>query len=75
MALTDFSDADLRFKLSSDALGSRRAAIARAILRRRKAERLAEWLKRHGWLGVLVAAVRSSAFFLLPKKLNPHEGR
>jgi hypothetical protein len=67
MALTDFSDAELRLKLSGDALGSRRAAIARAILRRRKAERLAEWLKRHGRLGALVTAVRSVAFFLLPK--------
>jgi hypothetical protein len=56
MALTNFSDAELRSKLSGDEVGSRRAAIAQAILRRRKAERFAEWLKRHNWLGALVAA-------------------
>jgi hypothetical protein len=74
MTLTDLPDAELRFELSGNALGSRVAAIARAILRRRKAERLAEWLKRHGWLGALLAAVRSAGLFPASEKTKRSRG-
>jgi hypothetical protein len=67
MALTDLSDEELRTKLSAAELGSKRAATAQAILRRRKAERLNEWLKRHSWLAALATIVGSVAFFFQGK--------
>jgi hypothetical protein len=69
MALTDLSDEELRTKL--DELGSKRAATAQAILRRRKAERFNEWLKRHSWLAALVTIIGSVAFFFLPSRQDP----
>jgi hypothetical protein len=71
MALTDLSDEELRTKLSADELGSKRAATAQAILRRRKADRFNEWLKRHSWLSGLATIVGSIAFFFLPSRQDP----
>jgi hypothetical protein len=70
MALNDLSNEELTSKLSADQLGAKRAAVANAILRRRKAERFKEWLERHGWLARGIAAVRSVTFFFMPTRRN-----
>jgi hypothetical protein len=70
MALTDLSDKEIGSKLSGGELGSRRTAIAQAILRRRKNDKAAAWLRRHGWLEAIISALGLAALFL-PKKPGP----
>jgi hypothetical protein len=42
----ELPDDELKEKLASAELGEKKAAIARATLRRRRRERVQEWLKR-----------------------------
>jgi hypothetical protein len=46
---------ELKDKLVSGELGEKKAAIARATLRRRRRERVQEWLKKHAWLAGALA--------------------
>jgi hypothetical protein len=62
-ALHEFSDKELREKLASDELSEKKAAIARAILRRRRQDRLQAWFKRHGWLAAILAALGLASVF------------
>jgi hypothetical protein len=55
--LHELSDAELRERLSSGVLGEKKAKVARAILRRRRKERIQAWLKRHAWLAAILAAI------------------
>lgn len=66
MAIHNRSDDELKGMLAAGALGEKRAEIAEAVLKRRRSERLKEWLSRHSWLATIVAAMGISAF-LLPK--------
>jgi hypothetical protein len=61
--LHELSDAELKKRLSSGVLGEKKAEIARAILRRRRKERIQTWLKRHAWLGALLAAIGLAGIF------------
>jgi len=45
----------------------KKATIARAILRRRRQERFQAWLKRHAWLGAIIAAIGLAGIFSLSK--------
>ena len=56
-ALHELSDKELREKLSTGELSDKKATIARALLRRRRQERFQAWLKRHAWLGAILAAI------------------
>jgi hypothetical protein len=56
-ALHELSDRKLREKLSTGELSDKKATIARALLRMRRQERLQAWLKRHVWLGAILAAI------------------
>jgi hypothetical protein len=69
MSLHERSDDELKEKLSSGDLGDKKKAIAEAVLRHRRIERLQAWLKRHAWLVALVGALGLSAW-LLPTVRN-----
>ena len=62
MPLHERSDDELTEKLSSGDLGDKKTAMAEAVLRRRRADRIQEWLKKHVWLGALVGALGLSAW-------------
>jgi hypothetical protein len=56
-ALHEFSDKELRENLASGELSDKKAVTARALLRRRRQERVQAWLKRHAWVGAILAAI------------------
>ena len=62
MPLHEHSDDELKQKLSSGELGDKKTAVAEAVLRHRRTERMEEWLKRHVWLGALVGALGLTAW-------------
>ena len=62
MSLHEETDAELKAKLSSGELGDKKTAVAEAVLRRRRAERTREWLKKHAWMGALVGALGFTAW-------------
>jgi hypothetical protein len=66
-ALHELSDKELREKLSTGELSDKKAAIARALLRRRRQERFQAWLKRHAWLGGILAAIGLVGIFSVSK--------
>jgi hypothetical protein len=69
MSLHERSDDELKEKLSSGDLGDKKKAIAEAVLRHRRTERMQAWLKRHVWLAALVGALGLTAW-LLPTVRN-----
>ena len=69
MPLHDRSDDELKEKLSSGELGDKKTAVAEAVLRHRRTERMEAWLKRHVWLAALVGALGLTAW-LLPTVRN-----
>ena len=62
MAIIDRSDDELKAMLAAGMLGERRTEVARALLKRRRLDRLQDWLSRHSWVAGLFAAVGISAF-------------
>jgi hypothetical protein len=66
-ALHELSDKELREKLSTGELSDKKATIARALLRRRRQERFQAWLKRHAWVGAILAAIGLVGIFSLSK--------
>ena len=66
-ALHELSDKELREKLSTGELSDKKAAIAWALLRRRRQERFQAWLKRHAWLGAILVAIGLAGIFSLSK--------
>jgi hypothetical protein len=66
-ALHELSDKELREKLSRGELSDKKVTIARAILRRRRQERFQTWIKRHVWLGAILAAIGLASIFSLSK--------
>lgn len=66
MAILDRSDAELKAMLAAGVLGEKRTEVAQAVLKRRRLERLQDWLSRHSWVAALFAAVGIFAF-LFPK--------
>jgi hypothetical protein len=66
-ALHELSDKELREKLSRGELSDKKVTIARAILRRRRQERFQPWIKRHVWLGAILAAIGLAGIFSLSK--------
>jgi hypothetical protein len=69
MPLHERPDDELKEKLSAGELSDKKAAIAKAVLRHRRIERIQAWLKRHAWLAALVGALGLSAW-LLPTVRN-----
>jgi hypothetical protein len=69
MSLHERSDEELKEKLSSGELGDKRKAVAEAVLRRRRTERMQAWLQNHAWLAALVGALGLTAL-LLPTVRN-----
>lgn len=69
MVLHEHSDEALKDKLATGELGSKKAAVAEAVLRRRRAERVQSWLGKHPLLGTLLGALGITAL-LLPKVLR-----
>jgi hypothetical protein len=63
MDVSLLSDEELRDKLSSGELSDKKATTARAILRRRRQERLQAWFKRHAWLAALLTALGLASIF------------
>ena len=68
MPLHDRSDDELKEQLSSGDL-AQETAVAEAVLRHRRTERMQAWLKRHAWLAALVGALGLTAL-LLPTVRN-----
>ena len=62
-ALHELSDEELRQKLASGELSDKKALTARALLRRRRQERVQAWLKRHAWVGAILAAIGLAGVF------------
>ncbi len=56
MPLHECSDDELKDKLSSGELGDKKTAVAEAVLRHRRTERMQAWHKRHVWFATLVGA-------------------
>jgi hypothetical protein len=69
MSLHARSDDELKEKLSSGELGDKKTAIAEAVLRHRRTERMQSWLKRHVWFAALVGTLGLGAW-LLPTLRN-----
>jgi hypothetical protein len=63
--LHELSDKELREKLASGDLSDKKANIARATLRRRRQERVQAWLKRHAWVGAILAAIGLADIFAI----------
>jgi hypothetical protein len=63
--LHELSDKELRKKLASGELSDKKAVIARAVFRRRRRERVEEWLKRHSWLAAILAAIGLAGIFAI----------
>jgi hypothetical protein len=55
--LHELPDDELKEKLATGELGDKKAAIASATLRRRRQERIQEWLKKHAWLAGVLASL------------------
>jgi hypothetical protein len=64
MALHERSDDELKAKLFSGELGEKKSAVAEAVLRHRRAERMKAWLQKHAWLAALVGALGLTALLL-----------
>ena len=62
MSLHEDTDAELKAKLFSGELSDKKTAMAGAVLRHRRKERMQDWLQRHAWLGALVAALGLTAW-------------
>ena len=62
MSLHEHSDAELKAKLFSGELGDKKTAMAEAVLRHRRAEKIKAWLTRHAWVGGLVAVLGLTAW-------------
>jgi hypothetical protein len=75
-ALHELSNKEMRGKLSSGELSDKKATVARALLRRRRQERLQAWLKRHVWLGAILGAIGLAGIFSISKavlRTNPKD--
>ena len=64
MPLHERSDEELKDKLSSGELSQKKTAVAEAVSKRRRTERIEAWLKRHVWLAALVGALGLTAWLL-----------
>jgi hypothetical protein len=64
MSLHERSDDELKAKLVSGELGEKKSAVAEAVLRHRRAERMKAWLQKHAWLAALVGALGLTALLL-----------
>jgi hypothetical protein len=69
----ELPDDELKEKLASAELGEKKAAIARATLRRRRRERVQEWLKRHGWFAGVLASLGILGWLSLGRSANSDE--
>ena len=63
--LHELSDKELREKLASGDLSDKKANIARATLRKRRQEHVQAWLKRHAWVGAILAAIGLAGVFAI----------
>jgi len=61
----ELPDKQLREKLASGELSDKKASIAHETLRRRRRERVQAWLKRHAWLGAILAAIGLAGMFTI----------
>jgi hypothetical protein len=66
--LHELSDKELRKKLASGELSDKRAVTARAVIRRRRRERVQEWLKRHSWVAAILAAIGLAGIFAIRQR-------
>jgi hypothetical protein len=66
--LHELPDNELREKLASGELGDKKAVTARAVLRRRRRERIQVWLKKHAWLGTILAAIGLAGIFAVSQR-------
>jgi len=64
----ELSDKELREKLARGDLSDKKVNIARATLRRRRQERFQTWLKRHAWVGAILAAIGLASFFATARR-------
>jgi hypothetical protein len=64
----ELSDEELRKKLASGELSGKKALTAHAVLRRRRRERIQEWLKRHSWLAAILAAIGLAGIFAVSQR-------
>jgi hypothetical protein len=71
MTLHEQMTEELKRQVATGSLSSKKEAKAEAVLRRRRSERIREWLDRHAWLGGL-AALFGLARFLPPPRNQPH---
>jgi hypothetical protein len=65
--LHELSDKELREKLSRGELSDKKATLARALLRRLRQERFQAWVRRHAWLGAILAAIGLAGIFSISK--------
>lgn len=66
MTLHEQSTENLKRQVSDGSLSPKKEARAEAVLRRRRAERIGEWLGRHRWIAGLVALLGVARFLLPP---------
>jgi hypothetical protein len=64
----ELSDEELRKKLARGELSGKKALTAHAVLRRRRRERIQEWLKRHSWLAAILAAIGLAGIFAVSQR-------
>jgi hypothetical protein len=70
MTLHEQPTEELKRLLADGALSEKKAAFAEAVLRRRRSERLREWLGRHAWLAAAFSVI-SAAGILLGLRSRP----
>jgi hypothetical protein len=66
--LHELPDKELRDKLASGELSDKKSVTARAVLRRRRRERVQAWFNRHAWLGALLAAIGLASIFVISQR-------
>jgi hypothetical protein len=66
--LHELPDKVLREKLTSGELSDKKSATARAVLRRRRRERVQASFNRHAWLGAVLAAIGLASIFAISNR-------
>ena len=64
MTLHEQPTEELKRQLADGLLGPKKAAVAEATLRRRRSERIQDWLQRHPWLSAMAAALGLAGLFV-----------
>jgi hypothetical protein len=67
MTLHEQPTDELKRQVADRSLSPKKTARAEAVLRRRRAEHISDWLGRHAWIGAFVALLGLARFLSQPR--------